>query len=162
MAKCKKCGAEMDENAKYCPACGAAVESTQDNNKTNEQDKVKAAFDKFNDTTDTTADYDSKDIDDNKVMGVLAYIGILFIIPLLAAPNSKFARFHANQGLVLFIADVVLGVAAKLVSFIPVVGWVISIAVGVVGLAFMILGIVNAANGKAKELPLIGNFKLLK
>lgn len=152
----------MDENAKYCPSCGAAVESTQDNNKTNEQDKVKAAFDKFNDTTDTTADYDSKDIDDNKVMGVLAYIGILFIIPLLAAPNSKFARFHANQGLILFIADVVLGVAAKLVSFIPVVGWVISIAVGVVGLAFMILGIVNAANGKAKELPLIGNFKLLK
>lgn len=152
----------MDENAKYCPSCGAAVESTQDNNKTNEQDKVKAAFEKINDTADTTADYDSKDIDDNKVMGVLAYIGILFIIPLLAAPNSKFARFHANQGLVLFIADVVLGVAAKLVSFIPVVGWVISIAVGVVGLAFMILGIVNAANGKAKELPLIGNFKLLK
>ncbi len=152
----------MDENAKSCPACGAAVESTQDSNESNEQDKVKAAFEKINDTADTTADYDSKDIDDNKVMGVLAYIGILFLIPLLAAPNSKFARFHTNQGLILFIADVVLGAAAKLVSFIPVVGWVISIAVGVVGLAFMILGIVNAANGKAKELPLIGNFKLLK
>ena len=103
-----------------------------------------------------------KDITDNKVMAVLAYIGILFLIPLLAAPNSRFARFHANQGLVLFLAEVVLGAAGGVLGLIPFVGWIISSAIGIVCLAFMIIGIVNAANGKAKELPLIGSFKLIK
>lgn len=111
MATCKKCGADMDENAKQCPVCGAPVEQDQGNSNS-KQNAAEAAFTEFNNTTDTTAEFDSKDITDNKVMAVLAYIGILFLIPLLAAPNSRFARFHANQGLVLFLAEVVLGAAA--------------------------------------------------
>ena len=149
MATCKKCGADMDENAKQCPVCGAPVEQDQGNSNS-KQNAAEAAFTEFNNTADTTAEFDSKDITDNKVMAVLAYIGILFLIPLLAAPNSRFARFHANQGLVLFL------------GLIPFVGWIISGAIGIVCLAFMIIGIVNAANGKAKELPLIGSFKLIK
>ena len=31
MATCKKCGADMDENAKQCPVCGAPVEQDQGN-----------------------------------------------------------------------------------------------------------------------------------
>ena len=158
MATCKKCGANMDENAKQCPVCGAPVEQDQGNSNS-KQNAAEAAFTEFNNTADTTAEFDSKDI---KVMAVLAYIGILFLIPLLAAPNSRFARFHTNQGLVLFLAEVVLGAAGGVLGLIPFVGWIISSAIGIVCLAFMIIGIVNAANGKAKELPLIGSFKLIK
>lgn len=39
-----------------------------------------------------------------------------------------------------------------------IVSWLIRVAM----FALMILGIVNAASGKAKELPLIGNFRILK
>ena len=39
--------------------------------------------------------YDSRDVEDNKVMAILAYIWILFLVPLLAAKNSRFARYHA-------------------------------------------------------------------
>ena len=88
MATCKKCGADMDENAKQCPVCGAPVEQDQGNSNS-KQNAAEAAFTEFNNTTDTTAEFDSKDITDNKVMAVLAYIGILFLIPLLAAPNSR-------------------------------------------------------------------------
>lgn len=161
MATCKKCGADIDENAKQCPVCGAPVEKDQGNSNS-KQNAAEAAFTEFNNTADTTAEFDSKDITDNKVMAVLAYIGILFLIPLLAAPNSRFARFHTNQGLVLFLAEVVLGAAGGVLGLIPFVGWIISSAIGIVCLAFMIIGIVNAANGKAKELPLIGSFKLIK
>ena len=161
MATCKKCGADMDENAKQCPVCGAPVEQDQGNSNS-KQNAAEAAFTEFNNTADTTAEFDSKDIADNKVMAVLAYIGILFLIPLLAAPNSRFARFHTNQGLVLFLAEVVLGAAGGVLGLIPFVGWIISRAIGIVCLAFMIIGIVNAANGKAKELPLVGSFKLIK
>ena len=103
-------------------------------------------------------------------MGVLAYIGILFLIPLLAAPNSKFSRFHANQGLVLFLANIALGVVFGILmvifAFIPIVGLIINsilgLALSVICLVFMILGIVNAATGKAKELPLIGKIHIIK
>lgn len=121
-------------------------------------------------TADTTSSFDQNDIESNKVMAVLAYIGLLFLIPLLVAKDSKFAKFHTNQGIVLFIADiaigVVIGVLAVILAFIPVVGPIIAAIVsGVLGLAIfalMILGIINAATGKAKELPLIGKIKILK
>lgn len=48
---------------------------------------------------DTTSASSTSDQND-KIFGVLAYIGILWLVPLLAAPKSKFAKYHANQGLV--------------------------------------------------------------
>ena len=85
-------------------------------------------------------------------MAVLAYLGILVLIPLLVEPakNSPFVRFHANQGLILLIVG--------LLSAIPVLGCV----VGVFCLVLTIMGIINAVNGRMKELPLIGRFRLLK
>lgn len=105
----------------------------------------------------------------DKVYGILSYIGILVLVPLLAG-KSQFARFHANQGLVLFIADIILGVvigiSVGVLSLIPFVGVVLgSIISGVLGLCIfilMIMGIVNAANGEMKPLPVIGGIKLIK
>lgn len=104
-----------------------------------------------------------------KAYGILSYIGILVLIPLIAG-KSQFARYHANQGLVLFITEVILGVVDGILfavlGMIPFVGsLVVSILSGVVGLVslvFMIIGIVHAANGEMKELPIIGGIKLLK
>lgn len=95
-------------------------------------------------------------------MAVLAYIGILFLVPLLAAPQSQFARFHANQGLVLFIVDVIFGIVIRVCAFIPIVGWIVSSVLGLIAFVFMVLGIVNAASGKGKELPLIGKIRIIK
>ncbi len=154
MATCKKCGAAMDDNAAQCPVCGAPADGARN--------AADSAFANLNNTADTTAEFDSRDIADNKVMAILAYIGILFLIPLLAAQNSRFARFHTNQGLILFLAEVVLSAASGILGLIPIVGWIVSGAVGILCLALMIIGIVNAANRKAKELPLIGGFRLIK
>lgn len=107
---------------------------------------------------DSTLQADAADIEKNKVMGILAYIGILFVVPLLAAKDSRFAMYHANQGLVLFL----FGVAIGIVGIVPFLGWLVA-AVGVVAqLVFMIMGIINAANGQMKPLPLIGGISILK
>ena len=53
--------------------------------------------------TDRTPEFDPLDIQNNKAMGILAYIGFLVLVPLLAAPQSKFARYNSSQGLVLCI-----------------------------------------------------------
>lgn len=116
-------------------------------------------------TPDTTSEYDENDINNNKVMGVLAYLGILVLIPIFAAKESKFARFHSNQGLVLLLCEVILSVACSILALIPYVGIVFSILswiVYVVGVVLMILGIVNVVQGKAKELPIIGKIRILK
>ena len=149
MAFCKNCGAQLEDGAKFCPACGATVEAAP---KADESVQEKLA--NLNNTPDTTAEFDAKDISDNKVMAVLAYLSILVLIPLFAAKDSKFARYHTNQGLILFIVDIIVSA----LTFIPVIGWLLSLAT----LVLTIIGIVNAAQGKAKELPLIGKFKLLK
>jgi len=114
---------------------------------------------------DLTRNYDIQDINANKPMGILAYIGILVLIPLFTSKQSKFAMFHTEQGITLAIGEVCLSVIMSIIAFIPVVGWIINIILGLVGLVFLILaiiGIINAANGQAKELPLVGKIRLVK
>ncbi|MBO4326159.1 MAG: DUF4870 domain-containing protein [Clostridia bacterium] len=124
-----------------------------------------ADFKNLFNTPDTTSEYEEKDIQDNKTMGILAYIWLLVLIPIFAAKESKFARFHANQGLVLLIAEFIVCGVLSILSIIPFVGIVFIVLNSLAGLCFlglMILGIVNVVNGKAKELPLIGKFRILK
>ena len=119
----------------------------------------------INNTKDTTSEFDSDDIQQNKVMAILAYLSWLVLIPLFAAKESKFARFHCNQGIVLAIAEIIVWVVFGVLSNIPYVGWIFSILNGLVSLVCLILavlGIINAANGKAKELPVVGKFRILK
>jgi uncharacterized membrane protein len=101
--------------------------------------------------------YDSRDIEDNKVMAILAYIWILLLVPLLAAKDSKYARYHAYQGVTLFIAWVAVRALGWILPY-NLSGLVTIASLGLLVLA--IIGILNAFNGRAKPLPLIG--KLLE
>ena len=113
---------------------------------------------------------DPKDAQDNKVMGILAYLGILVLVPIFAAKESPFARYHSNQGLVLLITVVVLSIAISILSFIfafisvalLIIITICNAALGIGSLVFIILGIINVNNGVMKELPVIGKFKILK
>ena len=132
---------------------------------TNFEDK----FSELNNTKDSTSEFSQQDINSNKVMAILAYLGILVLGPIFAAKESKFARFHANQGLVLFLAEIAFYIVLTIVSaIILAISWklyfIITILslVWIVFLVLAIIGIINAANGKAKELPVIGKFTLLK
>ena len=160
MAFCNKCGNQLPDGANNCPFCGAPTGNAQQNTQ-NTQNAQNFVNNMMN-TADTTSQFDPQDINDNKGMSVLAYIGILFLIPLLACPNSRFARYHTNQGLVLFLLELAIGVVTSIFAFIPVIGGLISAVGGIFTLVLMILGIINAAQGQAKELPLIGKITLLK
>lgn len=153
MLTCKQCGTQVEDGVMNCTNCGAPIESPVQQNQPID---LSEKFNEFNNTADTTSEYDAQDIEKNKVMAVLAYI--LFFIPLLAAKDSKFARFHTNQGLVLFLG----GIIASVVAVIPVIGWIVAPIAGLVITVLAIIGILNALNGRAKELPVIGKFKILK
>lgn len=122
-------------------------------------------FNEFNNTEDTTAQFDPADIQQNTVMAVLAYLSWLVLVPILGAKDSPYARFHANQGLALAIVEIACALVLRILAKLPLIGWVFSIAGGLLSLAclvFAIIGIVNAANGRAKELPIVGKIQILK
>jgi len=132
--------------------------------------------------------------EDGKAMAILAYIGILALIPFFAEKKNKFVRYHAVAGmnlLLIWIAySIIYGIVMGIVSAATVGSCVNSVytagyyggygascaagfgAIGVVGLIFgliglfffvlAIMGIVNAATGKTKELPVIGKLKIFK
>ena len=166
----------MEEEKKENIEVEAEVEEVKEEEKKEEEKEEKSEFEKkfekFNDTEDTTKDFDSKDIEENKAMGVLAYLSILVLIPLLAAPKSKFARYHTNQGLILFILELITGVLQGFLHFmftavvdvhaVDVIFSIIFYLIDLVYLLFIILGIINVVQGKAKQLPIIGKFKILK
>lgn len=166
MAFCTQCGTKNDDNAKFCTSCGKQLESINGGNNSSSTNDFSQKFNNLNNTADTTYEYSSSDIENNKVLAIFSYISFLFIIPLIAAPNSKFARFHANQGILLFIVEILYGIAAGIISVMFKVlhlGFLSAILnlFGLVFLALMIIGILNVVNGKAKELPVIGNYKIL-
>lgn len=109
-----------------------------------------------------------EDAEKNKVFGILAYIGILFLVPLLAAKDSPFAKYHANQGLVLFLAAVALSICISIIEVIlGIVGvyfldWIFSVLFLLFMVGLIILGIINAAAGKCVPLPVIGGIKIIK
>ncbi len=118
---------------------------------------------------DHTSEFDPTDIQNNKTMGILSYIGLLVLVPIFAAKDSKFARFHANQGLVLVIAQAivttVLSILAAILAHIPFIGWLLALLIRlVIPVVYIpsIIGIINAAKGQAKELPIIGGIRILK
>lgn len=102
-------------------------------------------------------EFTPEDASANKVMAILAYLGILVLIPLFAAKESKFARFHVNQGLILLLISVVLFVVGKILPSLSVLIWILNIGVFVLA----IMGIINAAKGEAKKLPVVGNINII-
>ncbi|GAA3403312.1 DUF4870 domain-containing protein [Paenibacillus hodogayensis] len=104
-----------------------------------------------------TEQADPADVEKNRTIAIVAYI--LFFVPLLAAKDSRFAMYHANQGLLLLILAMAVNVIG---SFIPFLGWFLIVPLGNIAVfVLFIIGVINAANGRMQQLPLIGQFKIL-
>ena len=88
------------------------------------------------------------------LMAILSYIGLLFLVPLLARKDNTFAQFHAKQGLVLFIAEI----ATMFIAWIPILGWIIGLVAWITWFVLSIIGIINVVNDKQVPLPVIGKF----
>lgn len=172
MNSCKKCGAQLYGNVHFCPNCGTAVEKKWESSKEQKEPWVESltdAFAKMGNTPDSTSEYEAKDIQENRVICFFAYLSWLVLVPILANPNSKYARFHSNQGLILLICSTIVSIAQWVVKYAANhISLLFSIGNIVLGVAqagcvvLAIIGLVNVYRNRAKELPLIGFLRLLK
>ncbi|MFE5322640.1 DUF4870 domain-containing protein [Paenibacillus sp. NPDC056579] len=97
------------------------------------------------------------DVNENKWIAAASYI--LFFLPLIAAKQSRFAMYHANQGLILLLLGIVCNIVLGLIPFI---GWILLPIANLATLALAIIGIIQAVNGQMKPLPVIGTISIIK
>ena len=124
--------------------------------------KTAEFFEQMNQVSDETDSFTQQDIEGHTGMAVLSYFGILVLIPIFAGRDSRYVKFHANQGLLLMIASIVLNVLSTVLGLLHL--GLIGSLVGFLHLplfVFSIMGIVNAIKGRAKELPVVGHYRLL-
>lgn len=87
------------------------------------------------------------------LMGILAYFGILVIIPYMVAKDDAFVKFHVKQGIVLAAIWLAFWVAGMFV-------WALYPIIGIANLALLVLsiiGIINVVQNKETELPVVGS-----
>jgi uncharacterized membrane protein len=101
---------------------------------------------------------------EGQACAALSYIlvGIIWYFADEQMKKNTFVKFHVKQGLVSLIFSVAWSIALSIVG--SILGlvlfflWPIMMLLYWVPLIFTILGIINAVNGKEKELPIIGKF----
>lgn len=113
--------------------------------------------------SDHTAEFEPKDISDNKVVAMASYmLGTLgIIIALLAAPQSPFAGFHSRQALKLDILNILIGIASLVLCWtfiVPILGGISILVLLVV----RIICFFNVCAGKAKAAPIVSSLPFLK
>lgn len=129
---CSSCGTQMADGATVCPGCGKAAAAA------------------------ATAAPAAGGLQDN-VAGMLAYFTIIpAIIFLVLEPynRNKFIRFHSFQCLFLaaffFVANIVL-------NFIPILGLIASMILGIGGFILWIILVIKAYQGQKFKVPFIGD-----
>ena len=151
---------------------------------------AKELIDKENITTfkvetnraDKSFKYNSLEVSSNeKLLGILSYLGILSLIPYFCSDKSDFVKYHATQGLNLFLVSIVYYVLNHLLSLIKITKTVVSFN-GVVGTGrvtpfiirfpllmcgiflciISIMGIIYVCQGEKKDLPVVKDVKIIK
>jgi uncharacterized membrane protein len=176
MQYCNRCGKAIEDGAAVCPACGnslagihKATENAENSAAKDWRQNSSDMLHQIGNTRDQTQEYSADDVEKNKVSAFLSYLGPLILVPLLASQESKYAKFHANQGLTLFVAEICSGIIGSILyTVLGVISWrLLAIAslwnlTGVLFLFLTLFGIINALQGRAKELPLFGRIRILR
>ncbi|MGD2114864.1 MAG: DUF4870 domain-containing protein [Acidobacteriota bacterium] len=95
------------------------------------------------------------------LMLVLSYLWVLALIPFLTEQEDEEVKWHSRHGLVLLVAEVILGVVIFILTFVPAVGCIISILSLLVWLGIIVLHIiclVKALNGERFLIPYVSDY----
>ena len=102
--------------------------------------------------------------DNNTVLGIdqnlealLCYVlgWITGIVFLFLEKENEYVRFHAMQSLVTFLT---LFIITMVIGWIPILGWLISFLVSILGLVIWVILMMKAYQGEVYKLPYAGDF----
>lgn len=167
MKICPNCNNQVDDNATFCNNCGTQF-ITQQVNYNNQQAYQQMPpqpnmYAPVYDPYDHTAEFDPKDVSENKVISMLVYLmgAIGIVIALLASNTSPYAAFHVRQALKFTVVEILSSICALLLFWT----FIFPIAYGVLILVLTVIKFIcffQICSGKAKEPAIIRSLKFLR
>ena len=171
MKICQQCGAEVADNASFCAKCRAKMATAGNAGSTGNTANTGNTMNQGQyqyyqtpvDPYDHTAEFDPKDISDNKVFAMIAYLTGTFgiIIALLASNKSAYAMFHVRQALKFTVLSTLTGI----IALILVWTFIVPIAAALFLLVLFVCRIIaffSICGGKAKEPYIVRSFNFLR
>ena len=92
------------------------------------------------------------------VTDIVSYLSWPGLLIAFFAGDRYASRFHLNQSLVIWLAATLISVAAR---WLPLFGWLVGLVGGLFCALCWFIGIINAIQGVEKEVPLLGQIKIL-
>jgi uncharacterized membrane protein len=187
MAFCPKCGIQVADGTLFCPGCGTPipqaapaqnqpygqpvygqqVQNQPYGQQAQNQPYGQPVYGQQPQGKATNAAGERKAGQEaQKGMAVLSYFGFLFLIPLFAARDDEFVQFHVNQGIAVFLVEIAANIVMQTVGKSGgIIGLLLSLLAWIacfVMFIFSIIGIVHAAKGEYRQIPLIGKCTFIK
>jgi uncharacterized membrane protein len=112
--------------------------------------------------------YDSispEDVERGRLLAAVAYLPGLCFIGLLGAPENAFIGFHARQGFLLLLLEILLtlffwiydGTLGRIPYLGPLVGYIVKFVAWTAVLLLTAFGVAKAANGEVARIPYLGD-----
>ena len=98
--------------------------------------------------------------DDKILFAFLAtFLSIIgFVIALVAKRKDEYVMYYAKQSLVIFVIAIIAGILNSILQWIPVIGWIINTALGILVFIIWLLSWIYALSGKEKEIPIVSEW----
>lgn len=96
-------------------------------------------------------------MEDGKNFAIISYLTAIGLIIAFVLNNEKrndFTTYHIRQSLGIFLSMFIFG----MLSYLPFIGWIISILGFVLLVILWISGVMNAVNGNKKPVPILGEY----
>lgn len=138
---CPVCGMPVKVNTALCRSCGMSIDLRLYDLEPERKER----------------ELRESDVRKNKKYAVLAYWGPFVVLSLLLMKKSDFLKYHANQGLILCIAYLIVLLSFPILK-IPLLSWLLLLVI----IAFSILGTLNVIKNETLELPVVGKLKIIK
>lgn len=166
MKVCPNCGAQLEDNAAFCVSCGAPMNAQANQQAQQPQYQAQPQYyapQPAVDPADHTAEFDPKDISDNKPFAMLVYlmsfIGI--IVAAICAKDSPYVQFHIRQCIKITVAQMLVGIITAFLFWTVIVPIAAAIAIAVLEVISLIC-FFQVCGGKAKEPAIIKSLSFLK
>lgn len=181
MKYCPNCKNQFGDESAVCPHCGvplAPMANTAPQNEPPMQQQQVPPTQQVRPTQnvppnyqpapafnpyDHTHEFDPRDVADNKIFAITAYIlGIIgIILAMIAGKSSPYLQFHIRQSLKLTVTEVLVILFSALLSFtfiVPLAGAICLIIISIVQLICFF----QTCSGKSVEAPIVRSFNFLK
>ena len=159
---CYNCGNEITTQGTNCPFCGSPLSAAAGNQPNYNQTNYNQNQQGFNQNGNNQYGYQPQQSYSMSpsAAAVVCYITLIgFIIALICADkNHPLFKNHLNNASAIIIASLI----NSLICAIPFVGWIVGFVASIFLFICWLMGLISAANGEMRELPVIGQIKIFQ